>query len=226
MIYSKQYNFVFLANQKAASTSLLKALNKFNELNYGVVPRSFLAEQSIPDIKYITQDQGRTLVQYVNEFDESFSIDTSNLYEFIFVRNPYTRLVSLFNFLVSNLRNARQMPQRNTASVAYEKLQTANMDNFLDKYERVVSGLDTNSINYSQMIYFKNPFTTNLRVFKYENLIDDFNTVKQDLGIECDDLLHLNKNHTPSTVEQLLPSQKNRIYELFKEEFETFGYEK
>lgn len=229
MIYSQQHNFVFLANQKAASSSLYHALSKFNEIEYSVIPRSFIAENLIYNLKHATQDHGRKIIDYYNEHhvaSNPIQLDTSTLYEFVFVRHPYTRLVSLFNYLLASLRNSRQIPQKDNASVASEKLKTANMDGFLDKYERVLNGIDNNSINYSQMKYVTNPFTSNLRIFKYENLENDFNTIKQDLGIECEPLLHLNKNHIPSTADQLSPSQKDRIYDLFKEEFDTFGYEK
>lgn len=205
MIISKTHNFIYIANPRTATVSFKIRLNQFdsfdNKLNkHGNVndAKKFFAEQNLPHFDY------------------------SNFYEFVFVRHPYTRMLSLFyqaKFIHPAAGN------KSTFKADVEKASLISMDKFLDKYEQSLNGQRFGDITpYSQIDYTTNTFTNNLQIYKFEDINTAYAKIKSDLGLNLLHLLHINRSPIQVTADTLLPHQKARIYSLLRSEFDMYGY--
>jgi len=114
MLISNDHKFIFLANPRTACTSMRSILQPFsfklkldpNELpstapnasayrDYSVLP------SKIGNLKHLLQDEARVILNHKND-----NTDFSEYFEFVFVRNPYTRLSSFYNqFRLAKLKN-------------------------------------------------------------------------------------------------------------------------
>lgn len=217
MVLSKTHKFVYFANPRTGSTSLGAHLNQYNEF-YKINEINASLFPNMGDYRNISQAGVLNILQSKNE-----TIDFSDYYEFVFVRNPYTRILSLFKML-KNLH-----PKHNSRIEADDIRKRKNMtfERFLDKIEGVFNGsIVYDTLSYSQLKYTTNPLTSNLHVYKFEELESNFNTIKHDLDLDLGVLRHLNFIPPAINSEELLPQHKERIYNLFREEFEEFGYSK
>lgn len=147
---------------------------------------------------HITQTDARP-------FFKAADIDYSDFFCFTIVRNPYERLRSQMEYL--NLT------------------QSNSIDFHIDNYQ---TGLNTRKAGYwfrSQMEYFRDPMTKNINVFKFEDLDKLWDKLKEFDDEKTLEILHLNQNDKENISPiRFSTNQKKRIYQLFKEEFDTFGY--
>lgn len=220
MVLSKKFKFIFLANPRTASTSVQTPLRQYNEFyKREQLDMNMLSSYAV-DLNHIGQDVIRKIIESKGD-----TIDFSDYYEFVFVRNPYTRLLSFYKYMKHS--HPKQHPTIPTPEDEYAKKNNLTFKGFLDKVEGVLNGVIKNDARiYSQMSYVKNPLTANINIFKFENLADDFEKVKTDLGLDLGVLQHANFIPPAISLDQLLPQYKERIYSMFREEFETFGYSK
>lgn len=206
MIISKTHNFIYIANPRTATVSLRQRLAEFdsfeNKLSLHATPgetRKFFQEKNLPFVDY------------------------SNYYEFVFIRHPYTRMLSLFYQAKFVHPAAGNKP---TFKEDVQKASVISMDKFLDKYELSLNGSRIADITpYSQFEYTTNTFTNNCHIYKIENINADYEKIKTDLGLNLPILNHLNRSPVPATADTLLPHQKARIYSLLRNEFDVYGYE-
>lgn len=210
MVLSQTHKFVFVQNPRTASTSIFQVLKDYNELKQLTAAKiSRFANQS-DVLNHLQQDNAE--------------IDFSDFYEFVFVRNPYARFVSLYMmFKKTPIRDLSNL----TTQQYIDKFKSVTIDKLLDKYETVLSGEpNRDGIAYSQMQFVSSPFTTNLHVYKYEELESSWEKIKSDLNMDLGNLPHLNRSVVQGHADILLPRHKKRISELFSNEFEHFGYDK
>jgi hypothetical protein len=135
-------------------------------------------------------------------------------YKFSFVRNPYDRLIS--EYFWCRIKN-----------IGYKFNKT--FDEFLDYVEDIVKNKKfTEHIENDHFIpqylflFFDNKLIVN-NIFKYEDIETVIPLIIKKLKIKTS-LKHLNKtNKNEITLDE---TQKERIYNLYKIDFQTFNYAK
>ncbi len=149
--------------------------------------------------------------EYMKKVLDCSGLRVHNYFEFTIVRNPYDRLLSQYNFDIS-IENASRIYK--------------DFDSFLDLYE------DTDYINPStpywyknQLTWIKNPLTKNFKYYKYEELNEAWVDIRERTGLDLPDLPLTNKTRVKTTTE-LSKAQKDRIYNILKDEFDFLNYEK
>ena len=135
-------------------------------------------------------------------------------YKFSFVRNPYDRLISEYFWCRIN-------------NVGHKFNKT--FDEFLDYVEDVIKNKkffkpieNDHFIPQYSFLFFNNKLLVN-NIFKYEDIETVAPLIKKRLKIKTS-LQHLNKSVKNEIT--LTQEQKDRIYNLYKIDFETFNYEK
>ena len=210
MIISNTHKFVYVANPKTASTSMAGALVSYNQ-----VPN--------PSNNKTFRHASQALVSSILT-NHNIAHNFSDYYEFVFVRHPYTRILSLHK-THKNLHPRYAV--KGNMSEALAKAKSGTVDKFLDKYEMVLAGEKPDDItSYSQLAYTSEPFTSNIHIFKFENLQTAWTQIKSDIGVDFGLLPHLNRDVYQASADMLLPHQKDRIFELFREEFYQFEYDR
>jgi hypothetical protein len=135
-------------------------------------------------------------------------------YKFSFVRNPYDRLISEYFWCRLN-------------NVGHKFNKT--FDEFLDYVEDVIKNKkffkpieNDHFIPQYSFLFFNNKLLVN-NIFKYEDIETVIPLIKKRLKIKTV-LQHLNKSNKNEIT--LTNEQKERIYNLYKIDFQTFNYEK
>lgn len=234
MIISHRHKFIFLKTSKTAGTSVEIALSKHcgpqdvitrisandEELrqsfghpgpqNYRVAPWKWLAADMMEKHKGIRR-KAKKHHGYYNHIgaDEVRLLAGkrvfSSYFKFCFVRNPWDRIASQYYYSQRN----EDEPQ------SFEEFLQAGEPKKLRR-----TGWDLYTIGGEPAVD---------RVCKYENLEDELEAVRRELGI--DEPLELPKtksSHRPDkkSYEELFGGESpGWIYDLFKEEIELFGYE-
>ena len=159
-------------------------------------------------------------------------IDNSNKGSFTFVRNPYNRLYSAYNWIMK--RDTTRNEQLNSLdSQEYEYLKQYK------DFNHFCCNLDEKSINQDFMIHF-HPLSKWIwdskllitNVFKFEDLFNG-STIFEDWckqkGLTYNGLV--DKTHTSDWTEKnyfhyFTPDSLTNTYNLYKKDFELFGYDK
>jgi hypothetical protein len=135
-------------------------------------------------------------------------------YKFSFVRNPYDRLISEYFWCRIN-------------NVGHKFNKT--FDEFLDYVEDVIKNKkffkpieNDHFIPQYSFLFFNNKLLVN-NIFKYEDIETVVPLIKKRLKIKTE-LQHLNKSKKNEIT--LTQEQKDRVYNLYKIDFQTFNYEK
>ncbi|XCF07730.1 sulfotransferase family 2 domain-containing protein [Tamlana crocina] len=99
MVISKKHKFIFIHIPKNAGTSIQEALKSVKEKREHWVVSQTTKHQSLQDLLKIYEDSS-WLEKKVKDFD------FLNYFKFAVVRNPFERMVSLYNYLnKSKVRN-------------------------------------------------------------------------------------------------------------------------
>lgn len=138
--------------------------------------------------------------------------------KFAFVRNPFDRAVSLFEFL----KRRRNLPQATSFPIFCEFIRHRAYEP-IGLYNRT----ELSQLN-SQCTWLKDAAGNPLCDFigRYENLEEDFNTIKQRIGggVNLPQLGHFRKSERNETHAYYTPSEVRIIQDAYREDFETFGY--
>ena len=173
MAISHRHKFIFIHIPKCGGSSIENSLSKFTKLDLMNNPRPLSDEQIESRNLYVTGSLHR-LARHLSAReikalmkDQKFQ----DYYKFSIVRNPYSRLVSYYNFI------------RQLKSPDRKKLQVRlvlDSDNFKDF---VVNALQVEEINlfFNQHKYIFDEDENNLMDFigKFENLSSDFEQIIQ-----------------------------------------------
>lgn len=189
------YNCIFIHIPKAAGSAINKSL--FNSIAAAHTP--------------------------ITHFEKIYSQNTFNRYfKFTFVRNPYDRIESAYNFLIQGGINKNDLQFADT-----------HMKSYIDINDFVINYLNESSIfsyhHFKPQVWFLKDSSGKLAVDfigKFENLHEDFNYIKNRLGIKSE-LNHFNKTKKGSYKKVFLNSEaKRKIARLYSEDFLKLDYEK
>ncbi len=162
----------------------------------------------------------KQLIDYYNYDPNKFR----SYYKFTIVRNPYDRFISAFYYLKSG--GIAEID----VNVFKERLSTIDdVDDFVEqlKIDPVLKFTTINYIHFKSQSFF---LEGNIRAIsmdhigKQEDMIDTYNAVKEKLGIKGGEFVYANK--TPKYSKDISQSSKDYIYELYKDDFINFGYDK
>jgi hypothetical protein len=159
------------------------------------------------------------LVRYEKESPENFK----SFYKFAFVRNPYTRMLSAYRYLMAHSNWPEDIEFRDRTLSRYR-----DFENF------IVNGLRQNQAigRYPhfrpQIFQLKNSAGAIGVDFigRFENLREDYETIRQRLGFG-DPLPWLNRSQPLASGSHDCFSGQTAaiVWEFYKEDFEAFGYD-
>ena len=144
-------------------------------------------------------------------------------FKFAIVRNPYDWVVSAYRFF-----------SQSPGEELYELFRSFNdFEHFINHISEhdIYSGNIKTAVMPSyapqrNFLYDDSNGPLVDFVARFENLQNDFDMVCDKIGIPSVELGHHNKSNHHEFEAYYSPTLRNRIYELFKTDFETFGYSK
>lgn len=141
-----------------------------------------------------------------------------NYYKFAFVRNPWDRMYSYYNFYKQNYVVTKEAMKNVGFS---EWLMNPNFDFIFRSNEVVFPSKHFCQLNW---LMDKNKNIMVDFIGRYENLENDFTEIKSKLDIETKPLGYINKtNHVPYR-EIYTDEEKEYVAEIAKEDIEYFKY--
>ena len=193
--YTKKYNSIFIHIPKTAGTSILKNMGGW-------------------------AGDHCTYREYLQASPTKFE----KYFKFCFIRNPYDRLVSAYEYLK---QGGNQTTDKNIQKLILTKYVT------FEKF--VVLYLDKNTIYRVNLLkpqyWFIYDEHSNLMVdhiAKYENLDEEFLFISEKLKLSDINLQKTNKStkEYSNYNEYYTQDMKNKVYNLYELDFELLGYKK
>ena len=192
-------NVLFLHIPKNAGTSIRTCLVNNNRFNYPFWMHNHL---------YLSQLEKRC--EYYNFIPD---------YKFCVVRNPYTRILSIYNHVVSKptiqvYKNHDKWVTNKTRKTDYEKISKFNFDEWLNYFLFESKGLRW-SVTTEQSVFING--TKDIEIFKFE----DLKKLQKKLKIY---LLNHNAGNYNKSIK--ISQESKKLIELYyKEDFERFDYD-
>lgn len=209
MILSHSKKFIFVHNYKVAGTSIRRALDVYN------FP-SFRSSQPMDKLKlllrlypwvYANQFEGHSTAQDIRNRVPKKIYDS--YFKFGFVRSPWDWQVSLYTYML--------------------KLETHHRHDLVKSFENFDQYIEwrvNEDLHLQKDFFYSDGQCIVNKIGKYESLASDFQEICDQLGIEAE-LPKLNVSKKTSDYLSFY-SQKSidLVHEAFKEDIETFGYQK
>lgn len=129
-------------------------------------------------------------------------------FRFTFVRNPFDRIVSSYNYLTGGFGNAGDQKFGETLPKTFDEFVRNGINLEWLHFKPMLQWLDA-EINY---------------VGKYENLDSDFSDITKLMGIEAT-LKHINKSSHKHFSEYYDDELREIVGGVYAEDIEYFGYE-
>ena len=205
MIYSKKYNFFYIALAKTATTLIEDTICK--NLKYEQLNHIFTCPTSgNSDLhKHSTLREIELRLPEVQKY-----------WKFAFVRNPYSRVVSWFSYLTQGLND--------------QNSQEKHIKEFGTDY---LTGDFKDFCNFAPYWVFNNQFFNlcdkdeNIKidfVGRFENLQEDFNIVCDKIGIPQQQLPYKNESKHKHYTEYYDDETRQIVAEKYAKDIEYFGY--
>lgn len=200
MIVNNKYSFLFVHIQKTAGTSITECLHKIDGTKIIGNSHSFISHNS------------------VEKLDDYF--------KFCFVRNPWDRLVSWYNMMVTK--------RTHNDFSSYLLNNSNNFSEFLELtdviYETCYLEWDKmipypKSISFNQLDYISDNDGNILVDFigRFENINEDYNKIMKEIGSNYP-LPHLNKFDHKDYRNYYTDKDIEKVYNLYKRDIDYFGY--
>jgi chondroitin 4-sulfotransferase 11 len=209
MRISHKHKFVFIAISKTASVTIRTLLNQYSDIRYG--------NFSNKNPHITARDVKKEL--FVNDTKKF-----NSYFKFAFVRNPWERMVSWYEFMCKQVHKIESEKYNNVATnyAPYKKMCLLGFDGYIRfQHEKKNSGF----FGYER--YYSDKNGNNLLDFigKLENLQEDFNTICDKIGIPRKQLPHKNKTKHKHYTEYYDEETKHIVAERYAKDIEYFGYE-
>jgi hypothetical protein len=206
MLISDSHQFIFVHIRKAAGSSIRDTLEPLSLVkptdNWSKIKSRFLRTEKDYKKYAFRQHDNINVAQRLMppELFESY-------FKFAFVRNPWDRLVSEYEFIRRRPDHGRHSK---VMKMGFEKYIVYQSKRF-----------DAHQIN---MLADKNGNLLMDFIGKFENLHDDWNRVTDKLGIENKELTHRKKAGIKDYNSYYTDESRALVSELWKRDIEAFGY--
>lgn len=207
---------------KTAGTSVSCALGKTLKLNDLILGGTTLGEriQAAYKDQYKIDKHSRA-----KEIKNAIGEELWNTYfSFTFVRNPYTRAVSLYTYI------EKMVATRKSDDVIYEWpitqafVQTVSFSEFIRNKNFIQSMGGQPQVHW---VLDDNGECIIDFIGKVENINDDFFSVTSRIGIKNEGLDLMNASHRAKLQKDYLYTEQDyeHLYNLYKDDFNMFGYD-
>ena len=139
----------------------------------------------------------------------------------VVIRNPYDRMVSLYNYFITNNKITRFKNLKQTINTFKQFINFCIKENNNDEYSMLW-------MLQSQYIDNYENYDIDLTVIKYENLNQDFEKFIKDKNLNDIDsnLPWLNQSNYINYNNYYNDKLKNKVYKLWEKDFIKFNYQK
>ena len=201
MLVNDNHNFLFVHIQKTAGSSITDVLSKTEKTKKLVYAHSMV--NTIDITKY------------------------QNYYKFCFVRNPFDRLVSWYNMLIHKKHNndwSKYVLQNSKNFSGFLDLTDVIMEKNLSEKRSVINY--PKSISFNQLDYITDVDGNIVmdHIGRFENLVEDFDIVMKNIGINKYHLPHINKYKHKNYREYYTDKDIEKVYAMYKRDIEYFNY--
>jgi hypothetical protein len=203
MLISKNKDFVFFHIPKTAGGSITVLLSKYSD-NHNKDKQPINKSKPGWMTRYHVPTKRQSFNHMHSFVDPSYNdYDCKNMFSFSFVRNPYTRIISLYKFLKK-----------------YEKVPFLRFCKYLHTHRPI-------SITQYKYLSLDNKIPLDF-VGKYENIKEDFNYVCEQIGIP-ERYINLGFEHKADLInykDYYCAEYKEIVDKVFDIDFKTFNYKK
>lgn len=210
MRISHKYKFIFFSNPKSGSESLREILNPFSDIKDCLYKEK---TDENPFYSHITPKE-------VLEIFEQKGWDYESYYKFICVRNPYSKLVSLYEMIY------RRWPIKPPFSFWLKSIKTDGTGGGGKKHER---WRKYGAYALENIIFDNKSNMLVDEVLKLENLSKDLPVVLNKIGIENPHKIEIIKKNTKKKKKKIFEYYNDDLIELVKNkyawEIDEFNYE-
>ena len=208
MIISHKHKFVYIAMEKTGSVSIRNRLNQYSDIRYG---------------NFNEKNPHTTASQVKKELFVNDTKKFNSYFKFSFVRNPWDRIVSWYEFMCKQVHKTESPRYDFTAKQynTYKEFSLIGFDAFIrSEYKK------RNSCYLGYSRYYEDKNQNNLLDFigKLENLQEDFNTVFDKIGIPRQQLPHNNKSKHKHYTKYYDDETRQIVAEKYAKDIEHFGY--
>ena len=222
MIINQTLGFIFIHIPKTAGTTVTNVLCKYSkwcDLEIGGTP---LGEAVQP---YYLKRYGLRKHSTALEIKKVLGEEHwQKFFKFAFVRNPYTRVYSAFNFL----KKWKNLPKNHAEVInKFQSFEEFILSDVIKEYK----GPDN---IFLPQVYWVTEYPKEIKLIidfvgKVENLHEDLKQILAKLGLleeakSLFDLPHLNKSVEFDWEIYNNPAVVDKVYSLYKVDFEMFGY--
>ena len=200
MLISKDKQFVFFHVPKTAGGSITALLSKYVDKQINIKDKSkkgWMFEYHVATKKQSFNRMHSFVDPHYNDYN------CKDMFSFSFVRNPYTRIISLYKFLKR-----------------YKHLTFLGFCKYLNVNKQV-------NINQYKYLTLQDKIPLDF-VGKYENIKEDFNYVCEKIGIP-ERYIDLGFEHRSNLInykDYYCAESKDIIDKVFDIDFKTFNYKK
>ncbi len=216
---SHKYKFIFVEYSKTGTTTIEGVLEKYCESKTNQISDSLYWKHARP--KTIKE-----LFEKENKKDE-----WKHYFKFTFIRNPFDRMVSLWNFIHKTLEKHKEECEKNGPDWkpecetwierCYDII--SNCKNFKDYIKYTSNGIATGGDTVFSFSHDGNEKFVDF-IGRFENLQEDFDIVCDKIGIPKQKLPHKNKTKHKHYTEYYDDETRQIVAEKYAKELECFGY--
>jgi len=203
VILSVTKKFLFIHIPKTAGTSIRQVLEPFGVTEYfsyskGIEKYIVARNKFPPHLSYVAAA-------------EVLTVDLNRFYKFTFVRNPWDRYVSMYEYF-----------RKDTKHAMHRRCMSCSFEDFIDDVTAGRATFDTKN----QLDYIVRPARLGPIDFigKVENIETDFSIICRTIGIENTVLPVLNTTNHKNYESYYSDALKGKIADFCKPEIEVFGY--